>query len=234
MVLRSKNFRSHNDVYVDSRWENEYRFAEHLPEYLQKKLDNEKGLFQRYDEYMHVTGERKMQGDTQEHSTELVQLNGQEKAQGMVQKVFQEPLQQASLMERYQKIRNFKPEWHAPWKLSKVIIGHGGWVRCACVDPVDNEWFATGSSDTTIKLWDLGTGKLKVTLSGHIMSVRDVVISKRHPYMFSASEDKLVKCWDLETKKPIRDFHGHLSGVHTVDVHPTLDIICLLYTSRCV
>ena len=41
------------------------------------------------------------------------------------------------------------PQWHAPWKLMRVISGSLGWVRCAAVDP-SNEWFATGSSDNTI------------------------------------------------------------------------------------
>lgn len=45
-----------------------------------------------------------------------------------------------------------KPEWHAPWKLYRVISGHQGWVRSVTVDP-SNEWFVTGSADRTIKIW---------------------------------------------------------------------------------
>ena len=44
-----------------------------------------------------------------------------------------------------------KPQWHAPWKLMRVISGHLGWVRCIAVDP-SNEWFVTGSGDRTIKV----------------------------------------------------------------------------------
>ncbi len=43
------------------------------------------------------------------------------------------------------------PEWHAPWKLHKVLVGHQGWVDCVAVD-VSNEWFATGSDDRTVKV----------------------------------------------------------------------------------
>ena len=74
-------------------------------------------------------------------------------------------------------------------------------VRCVAIDPVDNEWFITGSNDTTMKVWDLATGKLKTTLAGHVMTVRDVAVSDRHPYLFSVSEDKTVKCWDLRKTK---------------------------------
>lgn len=58
-----------------------------------------------------------------------------------------------------------KPKWHAPWKLYRVISGHLGWVRCAAVEP-GNEWFVTGAADRVIKVWDLASGKLKLSLTG--------------------------------------------------------------------
>ena len=66
-----------------------------------------------------------------------------------------------------------KPKWHAPWKLKTVIAGHLGWVRSIAVEP-GNEWFCTGAADRTIKLWDLASGTLKLTLTGHIGTVRCV------------------------------------------------------------
>jgi pleiotropic regulator 1 len=85
------------------------------------------------------------------------------------------------------------PQWHAPWKLMRVISGHLGWVRCVDVD-VSNEFFVTGSADRTIKVWDLASGVLKWTLTGHISTVRGIAVSDRHPYLFSCGEDKMVKC----------------------------------------
>ncbi|MBE3049406.1 WD40 repeat domain-containing protein [Candidatus Bathyarchaeota archaeon] len=117
-----------------------------------------------------------------------------------------------------------KPDWHAPWKLMRVISGHLGWVRALAVDP-DNKWFASGAGDRTIKIWDLATGSLRLTLTGHISTVRGLAVSPRHPYLFSCGEDKMVKCWDLETNKVIRHYHGHLSGVYALSLHPTLDVL---------
>lgn len=168
-----------------------------------------------------------------------------------------------------------QPEWHAPWKLMRVISGHLGWVRCIAFDTT-NEWFATGSNDRTIKIWDLASGArnpsaaraarasvrtarvrarawviplrprasyrpylllplcqraralsgvLKLTLTGHISTVRAICISDRHPYLFSVGDDKMVKCWDLETNQSIRSYHGHLSGVYCASLHPTLDVL---------
>lgn len=60
-----------------------------------------------------------------------------------------------------------KPKWHAPWKLYRVISGHLGWVRCVAVEP-GNEWFVTGAADRVIKVWDLASGKLKLSLTGEV------------------------------------------------------------------
>jgi pleiotropic regulator 1 len=125
---------------------------------------------------------------------------------------------------RAQATHLVKPEWHPPWKLSRVISGHLGWVRSLAVEP-GNQWFASGAGDRTIKIWDLATGSLRLTLTGHISTVRGLAVSPRHPYLFSCGEDKMVKCWDLETNKVIRHYHGHLSGVYTLSLHPTLDVL---------
>ncbi|CAA7034474.1 unnamed protein product [Microthlaspi erraticum] len=132
-------------------------------------------------------------------------------------------LSTAALMERIPS-RWPRPEWHAPWKTYRVIQGHLGWVRSVAFDP-SNQWFCTGSADRTIKIWDVASGVLKLTLTGHIGQVRGLAVSNRHTYMFSAGDDKQVKCWDLEHNKVIRSYHGHLHGVYCLALHPTLDVL---------
>jgi hypothetical protein len=100
------------------------------------------------------------------------------------------------LIASKREIDDVRPEWHAPWKLMRVISAHSGWVRAIAVDH-SNEWFATGSVDRTIKIFDLASGGLKLTLTGHISAIRGLCISKLTPYMFSIGEDKQVKCWSV-------------------------------------
>ncbi|KAL9247446.1 hypothetical protein vseg_020878 [Gypsophila vaccaria] len=128
----------------------------------------------------------------------------------------------SAIMERVSS-RWPRPDWHRPWKTYRVISGHLGWVRALAFDP-SNTWFCSGSADRTIKIWDVASGQLKLTLTGHIEQVRGLAVSQRHTYMFSAGDDKMVKCWDLEQNKVIRSYHGHLSGVYCLALHPTLDI----------
>ena len=85
------------------------------------------------------------------------------------------------------------PQWHPKWELGVVLSGHLGWVRSISFDP-SNMWFATGSNDRTIKIWDFPKSVLgdkdclKLTLTGHISGVRGLAVSDRHPYLFSGSE----------------------------------------------
>lgn len=57
------------------------------------------------------------------------------------------------------------------------------------------------------KIWELGSGKLKLSLTGHISTVRGLAVSPRQPYLFSCGEDKQVKCWDLEYNKVCKFEH---------------------------
>jgi pleiotropic regulator 1 len=88
------------------------------------------------------------------------------KQAGIIERIV--PPSKAGAITKY--TRRKKPTWHAPWKLKNVISGHTGWVRCVDVEP-GNEWFCTGAADRTIKLWDLASGTLKLTLTGHIATV---------------------------------------------------------------
>ncbi|OMO49696.1 hypothetical protein CCACVL1_30845 [Corchorus capsularis] len=113
---------------------------------------------------------------------------------------------------------------HRPWKMYRFISGHKGSVMSVAFDP-SNRWFCTGSADRTIKIWDLASGTLKLSLTGHIGQIRGLAVSKRTPYMFSAADDKQVKCWDLEHNRVNKSFHGHSSGIYCLALHPTDDNI---------
>lgn len=223
-VIKTMNsdFYQGDDVYRTVRWNNQFKALTVLPTYLQDEIEKHKLVLAR-------GGNTKVIGENNPLSLALVKAQDTSKQNVILPEKttsteMVSPLP-TSVLERHRILASQKPKWHAPWKLSKVINGHLGWVQTICIDPVANEWFATGSNDATIKIWGLASGKLKLTLSGHAMTVRDVVVSSRHSYLFSASEDKLVKCWDLERNTAIRDYFGHLSAVQTVTVHPTLDLI---------
>ncbi|KAF9180764.1 pre-mRNA-splicing factor prp46 [Haplosporangium sp. Z 767] len=117
-----------------------------------------------------------------------------------------------------------KPTIHNPFPNAPGDGSSLGWIRSIAVKP-GNNWFATGAGDRIIRIWDLASGRLKLSLMGHIGQVRGLAVSSRHPYLFSCGDDRMVKCWDLATNKVIRHYHGHLSGVYALALHPTLDVL---------
>jgi len=76
-----------------------------------------------------------------------------------------------------------------------------------------------------VRVYDLASSKLKLTLTGHVSAVRSIVLSERHPYMFTCGEDKQVFCWDLETNTVVRKYFGHTAGVFSLALHPRLDVL---------
>lgn len=74
----------------------------------------------------------------------------------------------------------------AEWKLLRTLAGaHQGWIRAIALDEITNKWYVTGLADSTIKIWDFENNSLKAVLTGHVLGIRSLCISKRHPYLFS-------------------------------------------------
>jgi ankyrin repeat protein len=65
----------------------------------------------------------------------------------------------------------------------------------------DNKLLATGSGDTTIKLWDAATGKLLRTMDGHSKLVRSVVFSPDGRLLASGGGSNEIKIWSVSTGK---------------------------------
>jgi WD40 repeat protein len=78
----------------------------------------------------------------------------------------------------------------------------------------------SGSSDNTIKIWDLYTGKLRSTLAGHSQVVSSVAISLDGHIIVSGSWDKTIKIWNLHTGKLRSTLKGHSQEVYSVAISP--------------
>ncbi|MEH2441726.1 nSTAND1 domain-containing NTPase, partial [Nostoc sp.] len=84
-----------------------------------------------------------------------------------------------------------------------TLEGHSSWVYSVGFSP-DGKTLASGSTDNTIKLWDVSTGKAIKTLTGHSSSVCGIGFSPDGKTLASGSTDKTIKLWDVSTGKAIK------------------------------
>ncbi|KAJ3478091.1 hypothetical protein NLG97_g8669 [Lecanicillium saksenae] len=100
-----------------------------------------------------------------------------------------------------------------------TLIGHDKAINCCAFAPPSSyqylssmagsstsvpssnaaEYYATGSRDNSIKLWN-ADGKCFTTLLGHDGWVNGLVFHPGGRYIFSAADDKTLRCWDLHEK----------------------------------
>jgi len=79
-----------------------------------------------------------------------------------------------------------------------VLSGHKNWVRSITYSP-DGVSLVSGSSDKTIKLWDVQTGGVVKTFYGHTDVIYSVSISADCTRIVSGSSDHTIHLWDIQT-----------------------------------
>jgi RNA polymerase sigma factor (sigma-70 family) len=80
----------------------------------------------------------------------------------------------------------------------------------------------TASSDASVRLWDVATGKEVRRLIGHVIGARSVAFSPDGKRALSTGDnpDRTVRLWDLETGIEQQCFEGNEAPVHGVAFLP--------------
>ena len=73
----------------------------------------------------------------------------------------------------------------------------------------DGRRVVSGSSDNTLKVWDMATGRCVATLEGHSREVNGVAISPDGRRVVSGSGDYTLKVWDVATGECVATLEGH-------------------------
>jgi len=84
----------------------------------------------------------------------------------------------------------------------------------------DSRRLAAPGDETTVKVWDLPSGKELLRLKGHLDRVASVAFSPDGKYLASASQDQTVKVWDTALRQDVLTLQGHSSSVESVAFSP--------------
>ena len=125
---------------------------------------------------------------------------------------------ETAMAEKAQKDANAASEKRCKEKVSEYRKQHAtflsptGGFKC-CALSRSGKRAVTGSSDKTIRVWELETGKEVLKMEGHTGAVSGVALSHDGKIALSCSYDKTCRVWDCETGVQVRCLEGHLDAV---------------------
>jgi WD40 repeat protein len=96
-----------------------------------------------------------------------------------------------------------------------AIAKDGSWVATAGTPPGE-----TLLADTTVRIWDIASGTLRTTMTGHEGPVFAMALSPDGTKLATGSNDSTVRVWDIATGSEEVALRGHAGGVSAVTFSP--------------
>jgi WD40 repeat protein len=88
--------------------------------------------------------------------------------------------------------------------LYRTLKGHSGWVTGVAFS-ADGQRLASGSSDQTVKFWDVPTGQ-ESTVASKIKEVQALAFSRDGHWLAAENSINTVRVWDAATGRELRRF----------------------------
>jgi small GTP-binding protein len=100
---------------------------------------------------------------------------------------------------------------------STILKGRGGGVNVVAIT-ADGRLAVSGSDDSTVRVWEVATGRRVVTLEGHTDIVWGVAITADGRLAVSGSVDRTVRVWEVATGRCVATLEGHTGTVSGVAI----------------
>jgi serine/threonine protein kinase len=105
-----------------------------------------------------------------------------------------------------------------------LLQGHENAVQALAVDPAGH-WLASGSADSTVKLWNLETREVRRTMRGRGDFISELSFSPDGATLAAGSLDGSVKLWSATTGRGLRRLNNHKARVTAIVFTPGSDVI---------
>ena len=106
----------------------------------------------------------------------------------------------------------------------KVLKGHTGSVLSVSFNNAGDK-IASGSSDCTVRIWDVESGKCEKVLTGHTGSVFSVSFNNAGDKIASGTLDRTIRIWDVKSGQCEKVLEGHTGFVNSVSFNNAGDKI---------
>lgn len=99
------------------------------------------------------------------------------------------------------------------------LKGHSKRITDIAFSP-DGAALASGSDDSSVRLWDVNEGKETFHLRGHTEPIAGVVFSPDGSILASGAEDNSVRLWDVQQGQQVHCLEGHSGKVTSIAFSP--------------
>ncbi len=101
-------------------------------------------------------------------------------------------------------------------------MGHSGYVLALILLP--NGFIASGSADSTIKIWDITKTYPLYSLTGHTDMIRALTVIN-NLYLVSCSNDMTIKFWSLSSYSIVKSWTASTTYVNTLAFDSSLNVL---------
>jgi WD40 repeat protein len=95
------------------------------------------------------------------------------------------------------------------------VFANSNIIWCVAYSPSGN-LLASGSKDSSVKLWDMPTGECLKTLEGHRSWVWCIAFSPDGTTLASGGNDQVVRLWDVATGQLLNALEGHSDCIRSI------------------
>lgn len=113
------------------------------------------------------------------------------------------------------------PRVQETWSADLQTLDNGSLVLSLSFSP-EKQLLAIGDAQGAIKMWDMTTGALRMTIIAHEDKVQSVSFSPDGKFFVSGSDDQTTKLWDSDTGALQRVLYGHTDRILVVALSSSL------------
>jgi len=113
----------------------------------------------------------------------------------------------------------------------RVFAGHSHSINCVSFHN-NSTYLAT--ADSTIRLWDVNSGKTVRLMTGHKGEVLCLCFSSNGKWLASSGEDSKIRIWDIASGNVLKEFRGHTDTVNSLSFSPDDSMLVSSGANSCV